>query len=56
VSPRQAERLPLLERASELEAVSGLLQNAAEGSGGIAVIEGPAGIGKSSILASTGSA
>jgi DNA-binding CsgD family transcriptional regulator len=50
VSPSQTQRPELLERASELDAVSATLDSAGAGSGGLVVVEGPAGIGKSSIL------
>ena len=43
----------LLEREAELEQIGGALGRAAAGSGGIVVIEGAAGIGKSSLLAET---
>jgi DNA-binding CsgD family transcriptional regulator len=42
---------PLVERELELEAVTRLVAGAAAGSGGAVVFEGPAGIGKSSLLA-----
>jgi DNA-binding CsgD family transcriptional regulator len=42
---------PLVERERELEAVERLLAGARAGSGGAVVFEGPAGIGKSSLLA-----
>ncbi len=44
---------PLVERELELEAVERLLAGARAGSGGAVVFEGPAGIGKSSLLAAT---
>src|SRR5438067_9658497 len=40
----------LLERDHELETVSGLLNAVAAGQGAVVLIEGPAGIGKSSLL------
>jgi predicted ATPase len=40
----------LLEREHELEAVGALLARAAAGAGGLLVVEGPAGIGKSRLL------
>ena len=43
----------LLEREAELEQIGGALGRAAAGSGGIVVIEGAAGIGKSSLLGET---
>ena len=43
--------VPLVERELELEAVERLLSDARGGSGGAVVVEGPAGIGKSSLLA-----
>jgi DNA-binding CsgD family transcriptional regulator len=42
---------PLVERELELETVERLLADARAGSGGALVLEGPAGIGKSSLLA-----
>jgi predicted ATPase len=42
---------PLVEREVELETVERLLAGAGAGSGGAVVFEGPAGIGKSSLLA-----
>jgi predicted ATPase len=42
---------PLVERERELETVERLLAGAGAGSGGAVVFEGPAGIGKSSLLA-----
>ena len=42
---------PLVERELELETVERLLAGARAGSGGAVVLEGPAGIGKSSLLA-----
>jgi DNA-binding CsgD family transcriptional regulator len=47
---------PLVERELELEAVGRLLAGAGAGSGGAVVFEGPAGIGKSSLLAAARSA
>jgi DNA-binding CsgD family transcriptional regulator len=44
---------PLVERELELETVERLLAGAGAGSGGGLVFEGPAGIGKSSLLAAT---
>jgi len=44
---------PLVERELELETVEQLLATAAAGGGGGLVFEGPAGIGKSSLLAAT---
>jgi DNA-binding CsgD family transcriptional regulator len=44
---------PLVERELELEAVERLLTGARAGSGGGLLFEGPAGIGKSSLLAAT---
>ncbi len=46
----QAERRPLLERESELDEVTAILEAAGEGAGRCLWIEGPAGIGKSSLL------
>src|SRR5690348_11000877 len=42
---------PLLERAAELDALDGALASVREGAGRLVVIEGPAGIGKSRLLA-----
>jgi DNA-binding NarL/FixJ family response regulator/predicted negative regulator of RcsB-dependent stress response len=47
---------PLVEREREFEALEGVLAAARRGEGGAAVVEGPAGIGKSSLLAATGAA
>jgi DNA-binding CsgD family transcriptional regulator len=41
---------PLLERDAELAALEALLADAAEGRGAVAVVEGPAGIGKTELL------
>ena len=41
---------PLLERERELDAIGDLLAAARQGGGGALLIEGPAGIGKSSLL------
>ena len=41
---------PLLERESELDHLTGLLDQVASGSGGALLVTGPAGIGKSSLL------
>ena len=46
-----AQLAPLVERELELETVERLLAGAGAGSGGAVVFEGPAGIGKSSLLA-----
>ena len=43
--------LPLLERAEELAAIDAAIAGARSGAGGLVVIEGPAGIGKTSLLA-----
>ena len=48
---RQRERPVLLERAEELAAIDAVIADAVAGDGRLAVIEGPAGIGKSSLLA-----
>ena len=42
----------LLERESELEALTAAVARAAEGTGRVVLIEGPAGVGKSRLLAS----
>jgi DNA-binding CsgD family transcriptional regulator len=49
----RAQLAPLVERELELETVERLLAGAQTGSGGAVVFEGPAGIGKSSLLAAT---
>ena len=49
----RAQLAPLVERELELETVERLLADAQTGSGGAVVFEGPAGIGKSSLLAAT---
>ena len=41
---------PLLEREAELEALIGVVRRAAGGTGGVALVEGPAGIGKTVLL------
>ena len=41
---------PLLERKAELEALTELARRASGGTGGVAVVEGPAGIGKTTLL------
>ena len=48
---QQAPPADLLERASELDALDRLIAEAVDGRGGVALIEGPAGIGKSRLLA-----
>src|SRR5262245_63160427 len=50
---RTMDGTPLVEREGELEAIDGLLARARGGAGGTLLIEGPAGIGKSSLLAAT---
>jgi DNA-binding CsgD family transcriptional regulator len=47
---RRSRREPLLEREAELEALIGLARQASSGVGGVALVEGPAGIGKSALL------
>jgi DNA-binding CsgD family transcriptional regulator/tetratricopeptide (TPR) repeat protein len=42
--------ISLLERADELEAIRGLITDAAEGTSGIGVVRGPPGAGKTSLL------
>ena len=44
----------LLERERELAHVDGVFERAGAGSGGVVVVEGPAGIGKSELLAAAG--
>ncbi len=51
VATREAERTLLLERAEELAAIDAAVADAVAGAGRFGVIEGPAGIGKSSLLA-----
>ena len=51
MAPQQAEGELLLERAEELAAIDAAIADAIAGAGRFAVIEGPAGIGKSSLLA-----
>src|SRR5687768_10772726 len=46
----------MLERTGEVAAVASLLESAREGTGGCAVVEGSAGIGKSRLLAEARSA
>src|SRR5215211_202922 len=48
---RQAAAPELVERDAELAALERALDRAADGTGGLAVVEGPAGIGKSALLA-----
>src|SRR5215213_4988192 len=48
---QQAPPGDLLERAQELGALDRMIAEAAEGRGGVALIEGPAGIGKTRLLA-----
>ena len=47
---RRSRDQPLLEREAELEALIGLARRAASGEGGVAVVEGPAGIGKTALV------
>jgi DNA-binding CsgD family transcriptional regulator len=47
---RTNEQLPLLERERELEILSSALTEAREGTGSLLIVEGPAGIGKTSLL------
>jgi class 3 adenylate cyclase/DNA-binding CsgD family transcriptional regulator len=49
--PWRDEQLALLERAEELAAVDAAIRGAPRGAGKLVVIEGPAGIGKTSLLA-----
>lgn len=49
--PRHGSQPALLERAEELAAVDAAIANALGGAGTLVVIEGPAGIGKSALLA-----
>ena len=51
MTTRQLERPVLLERVEELAAIDAVLADAVAGAGRLAVVEGPAGIGKSSVLA-----
>jgi DNA-binding CsgD family transcriptional regulator len=51
--PTQATSIPdLLEREAELEALNGAVERVRDGAGGWLLIEGPAGVGKSRLLAS----
>ena len=45
-----ADAGPLLERAAELDEAEGALAAASSGRGGLLVVEGPAGIGKTRLL------
>src|SRR5215210_5734636 len=47
---RRSRDEPLLERGAELEALTEVALRASSGAGGVAVVEGPAGIGKSALL------
>lgn len=47
----QASGGPLLEREQELRALDAVIAAAASGSSGLVVVEGPAGIGKSRLMA-----
>jgi DNA-binding CsgD family transcriptional regulator len=47
---REAGGVPLLEREAELERIGLALAGAARGNGSVVVVEGPAGIGKTSLL------
>ena len=51
MSRRTGHDAPLLERDHELERIQDRLHQAAEGRGGALVVEGPAGIGKTTLLA-----
>jgi DNA-binding CsgD family transcriptional regulator/tetratricopeptide (TPR) repeat protein len=53
VSPLPPKGNPLRGRADELAQLAGLLSDAADGRGGAALVSGPAGIGKTSLLAAT---
>src|SRR5262245_65185401 len=46
-----AEPMPLLERDAELARLSALLEQARAGSGSVVAVSGPAGIGKTELLA-----
>jgi DNA-binding CsgD family transcriptional regulator len=48
--PRANAPAPLLERGSEIDEIGRQLEAASQGSGGVLVIEGPAGIGKTRLL------
>ena len=52
----KAQLVPLVERELELETLERLLAGARAGSGGAVAFEGPAGIGKSSLLTAAGNA
>jgi DNA-binding CsgD family transcriptional regulator len=47
---RSSRDEPLLEREAELDALIGLARRASSGAGGVALVEGPAGIGKTALL------
>lgn len=47
---RSSRDEPLLEREREIEALIGLARRASGGAGGVALLEGPAGIGKTALL------
>src|SRR5262245_10659983 len=48
--PAARARVPFLERTEELTRIHGLLRRAREGRGGVIVVEGPPGIGKTTLL------
>jgi DNA-binding CsgD family transcriptional regulator len=52
-APARGPDATLLERARELERLSALVRNASAGNGRIVLVEGPAGIGKSRLVAET---
>jgi DNA-binding CsgD family transcriptional regulator len=49
---RHTEQSKLLERATELERIDGAIEAAVDGNGGVVLVEGRAGIGKTRLLAS----
>jgi hypothetical protein len=48
------ERLALLERDAELAVVAAVIGGAARGTGAVALVEAPAGLGKSALLSDMG--
>lgn len=50
-APASTGSMDMVERELELQTLSALLDEAAAGRGRVAVVEGPAGIGKSRLLA-----
>src|SRR4051794_40443141 len=50
MTPESSSTPALLERDSELEAIDRAVARALDGSGGLLVIDGPAGVGKSALI------